>query len=394
MFIRSHYQLLKSRILEPKRFIQAILGPRQIGKTTLVHQLLEDIDIPYHIVSADGVASDQTIWIAQQWENARIKLATGAHRELLLVIDEIQKIDNWSEAVKAQWDQDTFRQCFIKVILLGSSSLILQSGLTESLAGRFEVIPMSHWTFDEMHEAFGFSAEQYAWFGGYPGSVSLIEEELRWKNYVRDALIETIISKDILMLTRIDKPALLKRLFEFGCLFSGQILSYTKVLGQLQDAGNTVTLSHYLKLLDTAGLLSGIEKFSGSKVRQRASSPKFQVYNQALVSALYSETYQEIRQDPVRWGRIVESAVGAHLLNHARNGEFKIYYWRHRNDEIDYVLEKGGKHIALEVKSGVNMKASGVKAFQKLYKPDKVLLIGDAGLPWQDFLSINPGDLF
>lgn len=392
--IRTEYQNFDKRIKEPRRFIQVLSGPRQVGKTTMVLYLLERLNFPYLFAVADAVPNSNPFWIEQQWEVARQQWKQSGASEFLLVIDEIQKVDNWSETVKLQWDADTRNGLPIKLVLLGSSRLLLQQGLSESLAGRFESTYMGHWSLAEMHEAFGFSAEQFAWFGGYPGSADLISDENRWKRYVSDSLLETSISKDILMLTRVDKPALLRRLFELGCLYSGQIVSFTKILGQLQDAGNTVTLSHYLNLLDTAGLLGGLEKFSPETLRQRASSPKFQVHNSALISAQRFESFEQIRQDPTSWGRIVESSIGAHLLNHSISTGFNLYYWRNGNDEVDFVLEHKGRTIGLEIKSGATQKASGMAAFHKKYKPDKVLLVGTEGLPWQEFLRIKPLELF
>jgi uncharacterized protein len=394
MYERPHLQPLIERLQEPRRFIQVLMGPRQVGKTTLVTQLVERLVIPFHFVSADAVAISNTTWLEQQWETARLKMDTLQAPEFLLVIDEIQKINNWSETAKLLWDTDTRTKRNLKVILLGSSRLLLQQGLTESLAGRFETTYMGHWSLGEMQEAFGWDADQFVWFGGYPGSGALIRTEDRWKAYVQQALIETSISKDILMLTRVDKPALMKRLFELGCLYSGQILSYTKVLGQLQDAGNTTTLSHYLQLLDTAGLLGGIEKFAADVIRKRSSSPKFQVHNTALISAQRVEHFTDIKTHPEEWGRMVESAIGTHLINHSLTEGFTIYYWRDRAEEVDFVLERKGKIIALEVKSSTAKPTSGMNAFQKQFHPGKILLIGGSGLAWQEFLQINPVQLF
>jgi uncharacterized protein len=394
MFERHHLQTLIKRMQESRRFLQVIMGPRQVGKTTLVTQLAAQVKIDYYFVSADTVAASNATWLEQQWEVARIKVAQHEAKEFLLVIDEIQKIDNWSETVKLLWDTDTRNNLNLKVILLGSSRLLLQQGLTESLAGRFEGTYMGHWSFDEMQQAFGWDINQYVWFGGYPGSATLIDDEERWKTYVQESLIETSISKDILMLTRVDKPALMKRLFELGCLYSGQILSYTKVLGQLQDAGNTTTLSHYLELLDTAGLLAGIEKYAPDVIRQRSSSPKFQVHNTALISAQRNALFKDTLAKPDEWGRMVESAIGAHLINHSLTEKFNLHYWRERNEEVDFVIERKGKVIGLEVKSGVAGSTSGMTAFKNKFNPDKVLLIGNTGLPWQDFLKLNPVSLF
>jgi uncharacterized protein len=394
MFERPHFQKLIKRMDEQRKFIQVLIGPRQVGKTTLITQLLDKQKAAHHFASADAIAAFNTRWLEQQWETARLKMDQESASVFLLVIDEIQKIDNWSESVKQLWDADTYHKKNLKVILLGSSRLLLQKGLTESLAGRFEITYMGHWSYKEMHEAFGWNVNQYVWFGGYPGSAELIADEERWKAYIQQSLIETSISKDILMLTRVDKPALMKRLFELGCLYSGQILSYTKMLGQLQDVGNTTTLSHYLELLNTAGLLAGIEKFSANIIRKKSSSPKFQVHNTALISAQRGESYKDISTRPDEWGRMVESTIGAHLINHSLTEGFNLHYWRERNDEIDFVIEGKKKVIGLEVKSGASQAGSGMAAFQKQFTPDKVLLIGNTGMPWQTFLQMNPIELF
>lgn len=394
MFQRKHFQTLAKRLQEPRAVIQVLAGPRQVGKTTLVGQLLSATDVPSHSISADGTANASTVWLEQQWETARLKCRQLGAPAYILAVDEIQKIPNWSEAVKANWDADTRMGLPLKVVLLGSSRLLLQQGLTESLAGRFELSYIGHWTFAEMHAAFAFTLEQYAWFGGYPGTARLIDDEFRWKKYVADALIEPSISRDILALTRVDKPALLRRLFELGCVYSGQMLAYNKMLGQLLDAGNTTTLAHYLTLLDSAGLLAGLEKFSGNVLRQRQSSPKFQVHNTALLSAQMSETLPEVMQHAQQWGRIVESAVGGHLLNFARESDARLFYWREGNEEVDFVLQYRGKCLAIEVKSGAVRGSSGMHTFQQKFAPDRMLLIGKDGLPWQEFLTIEPGALF
>ena len=394
MFERSELPKLVARIAEPRRFMQVLTGPRQVGKTTLVRQLLKQVDMPAVYVSADGVSSANAVWIEQQWEAARFQIRTTGAADGLLVIDEIQKIDNWAETVKAQWDKDTFDEVPLKVILLGSARLLLQRGLSESLAGRFELIPLTHWTLVEMETAFGFSPDQYVWFGGYPGAASLISDESRWRDYVLNSLVETTLSKDILMMTRVDKPALLRQLFEVGCSYSGQILSYTKLLGQLQDAGNATTLSHYAQLLDSAGLLSSLDKYAIDKARQRGSIPKWQVQNTALFSVFASQTFEQIRSNPVEWGRWIETAIGTHLSRSAQLGAIELFYWREGNDEVDSVARRGRQVIGLEVKSGRTQSAPGMAAFQRKANPDKVLLVGNSGIPWIDFLQADVNALF
>jgi hypothetical protein len=266
--------------------------------------------------------------------------------------------------------------------------------MTESLAGRFETTYIGHWSLAEMQEAFGWSAEQYAWFGGFPGTASLIADEARWKNYISNSLAETSISKDILMMSRVDKPALMRRLFDLGCSYSGQMLSFNKILGQLLDAGNTTTLSHYLSLLDSAGLLGGLEKFSKDQARKRSSSPKFQVHNTAFMSALQPYDFQMIFDDKEKWGRIVESAVGAHLINNAYMQGYSLFYWREGNYEVDFVLEHKGRIIAMEVKIGHSIRTAGLVQFRKHYPDSKIMLVGKGGIPWEDFLKMNPLALF
>lgn len=394
MIERAQLQVITKRILEPRKFIQVLMGPRQVGKTTMASQMLRKFNLPYIFESADAVAAVNTSWIEQVWEAARFKMDRLAAKEFILVIDEIQKIQNWSETIKRLWDRDTLDEAGIKLVLLGSSRLLLHKGLTESLAGRFETMYLCHWSFGEMEEAFNWNASQYAWFGGYPGGAELIDDEERWKNYINNSLIETSVSKDILMLTRVDKPALLKRLFELGCHYSGQILSYTKMQGQLQDAGNTTTLSHYLDLLDTAGLLSGIEKFAGNIIRKRSSSPRFQVHNNALLSAQKNEYFNEIMQKPAEWGHIIESSVGAHLINHSISQNYSVYYWRERDAEVDFILERRGRIIAVEIKSNDSENRKGLEVFKTRFNPDKLYLISNRGISWQEFLKINPIDLF
>lgn len=394
MFERLELQIIKKRINEPRRFIQVISGPRQAGKTTLIHQLAAQISMPVKYEAADAVPAGNNLWIDQAWEAARLKMKSENSEQFLLILDEIQKIHNWSESVKKNWDHDTGNRINLKVILLGSSRLLLQQGLTESLAGRFENMILGHWTLNEMREAFGWDADSYAWFGGYPGSAALTGEEERWKRYIRDALIETSISRDILMLTRIDKPALLKNLFELGCVYSGQIVSFTKMLGQLHDAGNTTTLSHYLDMLSAAVLITGLDKYSGSQLKVRSGSPKFQVYNNALLSAQNRKDFQSVRNDPAGWGRVVESAVGAYLANEAMKGKFSIYYWRDRNDEVDFVIERGKSMVAIEVKSTYTRSKKGLQAFLKKFPGAKAITIDDSTLPWYEFLRIDPVELF
>ena len=391
---RAQFGTLLERLEQPRRFVQILFGPRQVGKTTLVEQVLEAANLPFVFASADAEARTDGFWIAQQWDRARLKAEQRSDQTVVLVLDEIQKVANWSEMVKKLWDEDSRSGRMIQPVLLGSSSLLIQKGMSESLAGRFELIRIPHWSYPEMNAAFGIALDQYIFFGGYPGAVDLLPDESRWKNYVRDALIEPAITKDVLLMTRINKPALLRQLFHLGALHSGKLVSYTKLLGQLQDAGNTTTLAHYLELLNTAGLLGGLQKFTASAIRTRASSPKFQVYNTALISALSQESFREIRETPSRWGHFFESAVGAHLINQAFEHGLELGYWRNGNDEVDFVLSRENRVVAIEVKSGRKRDAlKGMARFSAQFNPHRTLLVGTGGMPIEEFFETPAAEL-
>jgi len=387
-FGRPQSALLAARLAEPRRFIQVVAGPRQVGKSTLVQQVVESMAIAHRFASADEPTLKGDAWIGQQWDAARLLAAEAGRDGAVLVLDEVQKIPHWSEAVKRLWDEDTRKRVPLKVVLLGSAPLLIARGLTESLAGRFEILRLPHWSYSEMRAAFGWNLETYLFHGGYPGAAPLANDAQRWSRYVLDSLVETSISRDVLLLTRVDKPALLRRLFELGSRYSGQVLSYTKMLGQLQDAGNSTTLAHYLELLDGAGMIGGIQKFAGDEARRRGSSPKLQVYNTALMTAGLDLTREEARADSQLWGRIVESAVGAHLANAAAAGAFELFYWRDRGREVDFVVRAGKRLVAIEVKSGrAPDSLAGMEAFTAAFKPKRTLLVGGDGIAIGDFLS-------
>lgn len=386
-FQRAQAAVLKSRLAEPRRFLQIVAGPRQVGKTTMVHQVLQDLGSPHLYGSADEPTPGDTTWIATRWERARA--LAREHGLAVLALDEVQKVPQWSETVKRLWDEDSAAGTPLHVVLLGSAPLLVRRGLTESLSGRFEILHLSHWSFLEMRRAFGFGIEDHIIYGGYPGAAALIDDGARWREYVLGALVESTIARDVLLMSRVDKPALLRRLFELGCHYSGQILSLTKLMGQLQDAGNTTTLSHYLDLLCKAGMLTGLQKYAGQAARRRASSPKFQVFNTALLTALMGSPPPSLAElEPAVRGRLVESAVGAHLLNDAAVARRELFYWRDRNREVDFVVPVGTELLAIEVKSGRSRDVRpGLGAFCEAFPRAHPLLVGGEGIPVEEFLS-------
>jgi uncharacterized protein len=387
MYERPILKNVLNRLQEPK--IQILMGARQVGKTTLIQQVLKKVTVPQLYVIAEGGYTSS--WIEQQWAQARALERQGG--SAILVIDEIQKIANWSERVKRLADEDTLSGRKIHLILLGSSSLVLHKGLSESMAGRYEIIHIPHWSFLECQQAFGLSLDDYIFFGAYPGSLMYRQDEARFFSYIQEAIIEPIVSQDILSQQVVTKPALLRELFRLGSEYSGQILSLTKVAGQLQGAGHTTTLSHYLTLLEQVFVLRGIYKYANQPIRRRQSPPKFQVYNTALQTASHKIPFQAALQNPDFKGRLVESCVGAYLLSHSQAME-EVFYWREHNQEVDFIVKLKGKLIAIEVKSGQKFKApSGLETFSNQYSTQAKLLVGSGGIPLEVFLT-TPLDHF
>lgn len=384
---RPIYEVILGRAHEPRRFLQVLAGPRQVGKTTLARQVMDAVGVPAHFASADDPALREPGWLETQWEIGRLRARNGGRAGGLLVMDEIQKVPNWAESVKRLWDEDSGTGLPLRAMLLGSAPLLVERGLTESLAGRFELIGVSHWSYAEMRDAFGWSLEQYLFFGGYPGSADLVADEERWARYILDSLVETTLSRDILLLTRVDKPGLLRQLFRLGCDRSGEVVSYTAMLGRLPGAGNTTTLAHYLDLLSGSGLLAGLPKYTGDIVRQRGSSPKLLVLNTALIGASSGLSFAEARADPGLWARLAETAIGAHLANDRVRG-FELGYWRKGGQRVDFVVTRpGAAPLAFDVELGPSAGSSGFSTFALRNPGARELVIGRRGVDLEEFLA-------
>ena len=419
-FHRAHVQRLVKLLTERgRRRLIAVTGPRQTGKTTIARQALGALassGIAWRYVAVDAppgagpeaqpgdthswpefrepshddgrafVGRRDSRWLVGIWEQARYA-AERSPSGAVLVLDEIQDIPDWSRTVKGLWDQDQATGSPLRVVVMGSAPLQLLIGLGERLVGRFLPFPVSHWSLPEMVRAFDCSMDQYLFFGGYPAGAERWDDEYDWRSYIEDGIIQRNVERDILSLTRVDKPALLANLLELGSFYSGQILAYNKMLGQLQDAGNTTTLARYLALLNGAGLLAGLSKYSPKAHRQRASSPKLNVLNTALMTASSGYTFEEAKADRSFWGRIVESAVGAHLHN-TRSPGVRLYYWRHNSLEVDYVLARGPRVTAIEVKTGRRRgSVSGMEEFTRRFKPTRTEVVGTGGVALHEFLS-------
>lgn len=396
MFTRSQLEILKSRMAEPRRNIQVIMGPRQVGKSTLVGQFTETTAVPHDLFSADGVGKENTAWISEKWHEARMKMEIMQENEHILIIDEIQKIKNWSETVKKEWDKDTREKRNLKVILLGSSKLLIQKGLEESLAGRFETIRMGYWEWHEMREAFGVDINEFIYFGGFPGLAPYINDEQRWQRMMEDSIVSPILSKDILEIEEIRNPALFRQVFDISALYSSQEMSLNKMQGAI-NSGTVPTIGSYLNILDRTMLAKPMQKYVPSMLRQKNSVPKLQVYNNAFKNMTGAHSFQEAMINLTEWGRQVESCVGAYLATRSVTDNFELLYWRiSSGQEVDFILKRGEQIAAIEVKSGNAKKVSGLNDFRQLFKKQlgQSLIVGPEGLPLEQFFQIEISDLF
>lgn len=414
MYQRSHVSHLFRRVSQDSNMrIVAITGPRQVGKTTIalqVRQRLIESKIPCWYVPMDDIASAEfdrfgvqetgsgiqagappnEQMLAEIWKQAR-RASLQSKRGLVLFLDEIQIVPHWSSVVKGLWDTDRRREYPLRVVILGSAAWRMLVGQNESLAGRFDAMRVTHWSPREMILAFGLTIEKFIFFGGYPSPFNNQSEHINlpaWREYISNSVITPIIDRDIVGLTRIRKPALMRQLIDLVPSYSGQLVSYTKLLGQLQDAGNATTLASYLDLLSDAGLVVALTPYTPSPHLGRTRSPKLNVLNTALMTANSSYSFQEARADRRFWGRIVESAVGAHLYN-TRNTGTRIHFWRHKSGEheVDFVISRGPHLVGVEVKSGNVRSPRGLGGFRDRFPDAKTMVVGPGGVPFSEFFS-------
>lgn len=378
MFERAEVSTLAERMQGDGTWtMQFVVGPRQTGKSTMVAQALARSGAVAHSVSSDEAQNPSVDWIEREWAVARA-LTEDRSRGVILCLDEIQNVPGWERCVKALYDRDRREGTPVRAVLSGSSSLLLHRGMEDSLMGRFEIIPCTHWTYRECREAFGFTLEDFLYFGGYPGAAPFASDERRWRSCVRDAIIEPTISKDVLEMTEVRKPALMRALFGLGCAHSGQELSYNKMLGQLQDNGNTVTIAHYLDLLGKAGMISAIPKFSNKELKKRRSSPRLMVHDTSLMTARSDRGRETLLGDSEARGHLVESAVGAYLLGKSFREGFEVMWWREGVKEVDFVVRDGSRLSAIEVKSGAEPGQSGMADFLDANPGAKRIVVGGA----------------
>lgn len=330
----------KKRWNDPKGLLQVLTGPRQVGKTTAITSLIDEKNTIY--ASADLPSPPTIDFIVTHWEKAR----GFPTPDRALVLDEVQKIPRWSEVVKGLWEEDRRNRFPLKVCLLGSSALLIEKGLSESLTGRFETSYFPHWIFPECRETFGSSLAAYAVIGGYPKAYDFREDPERLEGYLQSSIIEPALGRDILALHSVDKPALLRQLFWYVSRLPSQIVSYEKILAHLQGRGNSATLVHYSELLAAAFLVVPLSNFSFRPHRTKRSLPKWVIPNPALIDS-------SIRKQGLA-GFLFENLVGAHLLNiFFGSKRYSLHYWREEEREIDFILaDKNEPTLAIEVKSG------------------------------------------
>ena len=408
---RPHVRRIIRELQNPaSRQIIAITGPRQTGKTTIAEQVcaelsdlghrcwyvpLDDPTLAETYVtelsqSTDSVpkgASPDGQWLTELWESAR-KAAFRIEPDMVLVLDEIQSVAHWSRTVKGLWDRDRHMRCPLRVVILGSAPWRLLTGLGESLYGRYYAIPVTHWSYQEMTSAFGLSLEEYIFFGGYPGVMTRgygPDRHSDWRDYVGGSIIEPAMYRDIIGLSRIDRPELLRQLIKLAPQYSGQIMALNKLRGRLSGGGHS-TIARYLDLIGDAGLVTALDRYTPSPHAGKASAPKLVALNTSLITAESGYTFEQAQADRSYWGRLVESTVGAHLYNTRQRGT-KVTFWRKDNHEVDFVLVRGSKVLGIEVKSGKLRGHSGLSEFAKRFRHAKTAIVGTGGIPLDEFLS-------
>ncbi|MBI5624623.1 MAG: ATP-binding protein [Elusimicrobia bacterium] len=389
-FLRPMTKELLRRLAEPPGLPQIVVGPRQVGKTTAIGQVIAALrrkGFAAVSVNADALASPPKEWVVRHWREADALAKTG--KPVILALDELQKIPGWSDIVKREFDASQRLQPKRRprVVISGSSALLVSKGMTESMAGRFEVIRFPHWSLDEESRAFGTDMEAYISLGGYPKRREFLPDVGRFLGYVRDSIIESVLNRDLLLLHPVDKPVLLRRLFEFACHHPAEMVSLQKMLGQLTDKGNVTTIAHYLDLLAAAFLIKPLQKYSPKILRIRASSPKLVVMAQALVAAVQEKKPAELLKDPALRGRWVENAVGSHLI---RSG-LDVFYWRDRDQEIDFIARRGTTSMAVEVSTSAKKhEPESLARLARRIGVPKSLVVGPKGVSLAEFLKTDP----
>lgn len=339
---------LLRRISEPApSLIQLLVGPRQVGKTTLLLELADTLGPQAIYVACDTPEASLPGWRDRLWQRVREQ---AARSKATLLLDEIQAVSGWSAWLKSCMDQVKRQRVPLHIVATGSSSLRLGAGARESMAGRFERHVLPQWSARNLHELLDVPANEaparLVALGGYPGAVRFWNDPDRWRSYIRDAIIEPAIGRDILQLEQVRKPALLRQVFALATAHPAEILSLDKIAGALAERGALETIAHYLDLLKAAFLVAPTHKYSDAEIRRRRSPPKLVVLDNALLAATSSAP--DPRTDTARWGRWVENACLAHAIH---QGE-EVFYWREEPWEVDGVFVGPRGRWLVEVKTG------------------------------------------
>jgi hypothetical protein len=353
-----------------------------------------------YVASDEPDAALPGFW-ERRWAEAEARAGQG---NAVLLLDEIHHLSDWAARLKSHWDRARRRHIPIHVVATGSSALRVATGSRESLAGRFERLTLSHWPAAALVEAFHLSpreaAHNFVRFGSYPGAVEFQQNFARWRDYLRDAIIEPAIGRDVLALGTVRRPALLRQVFAIATGAPAQIMSLQKMQGQLQDRGALETVAHYLALLQDAYLVVPLEKYAIQVHRRRASPPKLVVLNNALLSATHPNGPPDPAREPDRFGFWVENACLAFAINQDQ----QVTYWREEPQEVDAILDGSWGKWAVEVKTGkFDIQAlRGLLEFCRRNSAFTPLVISAPGgeevaqrhgiqsISWEDFLVTGP----
>lgn len=394
-------RILEERLGQPAPgLIQLLVGPRQVGKTTLLLKIAGRQPGRAVYATADAPEAVLPNWREGIWQRV-VSLARDAGTPAVLLLDEVQYLPEWSQWLKTRYDEAKRERLPIHIVASGSSSLRLGAGSRETMAGRFERLALLHWGARDLAALAGIppddAARRLVSHGGYPGAVALWNEPARWQNYLRDAIVEPAIGRDLLALEQVRKPALLRQIFAIAVGHPSEILSLDKIAGRLAEKGALETIAHYLDLLNEAFLVTALQKASRAEVRRRRSPSKLIVRDNALLAAA-GQLPPSPESDPERWGRWVENTCLARILN----AGLTVHYWREEPWEADGVfIGPGNFRWIVEVKTG-GYTAEDLRGLAKASEkfPDhRPLVLCDRGqervaraagfeaMPWQDFVQ-------
>lgn len=363
-FERTHVQALLSRLSLPSPAVQAVVGPRQVGKSTLIRQVLEKLEAPTVFLSCKSVQYRQTGWIHKEWEIAR--LLAKHHGHCVIAVDDAQRLPGWAPLLCQLHKEDLEQQRDIRIVITGSSELELLQQLKDKFPQSHEVIRAGYWTYPEMRCAFNWGIEQYLFYGGLPRSGDEPSDDETWLNWIRELMFDNLLKEDVKAVAPAQNHEAIFDYFKVSSVHSGNIMSYAQLAQKLPFTVKPTTLANYQKVLSRAGISNGLARIQDGGEISRSGSPKLQLSSNAWLTGMMNSRFDKLRSQGVIWKQVFKSAVGAHLLNFAQENAYSVHYWFDRQHRVDFVLKKNDALVPIVVMPGdVKQGTDAIQAFAK-----------------------------